>query len=115
MNNRVLVTYATKAGSTAEVAARIGEILSTQDLAVDVLPVSNVDDVTPYRAVIAGSAIRVGHLLPEVMSFVKKNQAALQQRPFSVFVVCMTMTKEDAESRKTASAYLDRCAHWSNQ
>ena len=39
MNNRILVTYATRAGSTAEVAAAIAETLAARGYAVDVKPV----------------------------------------------------------------------------
>jgi menaquinone-dependent protoporphyrinogen oxidase len=107
MENRILVTYASKAGSTAEVAARIGETLAGQNLSVDVQPVGKVTDLTPYRAVVVGSAIRMGRLLPEAMSFIEKHQAALQQKPFSVFILCMTLEKDNDETRKTVGAYLD--------
>ena len=39
MDNRILVTYATRAGSTAEVAAAIAETLAARGYAVDVKPV----------------------------------------------------------------------------
>ncbi len=102
-----LIAYASKAGSTAEVALRMGEILSKQNRVVDVRPVTSVTDLSPYGAVILGSAIRVGSLLPEAMTFLQKNQAALSQMPFSVFILCMTLEKDTEENRKTVSAYLD--------
>jgi menaquinone-dependent protoporphyrinogen oxidase len=109
---RILVAYASKAGSTAEVAARIGETLSRKGLAVDVLPVDQAADLTPYQAVVLGSAIRVGKLLPEALAFIEKNQAALQKAPFNVFVVCMTLKDDTPENRKTVSAYLDPVRKW---
>jgi len=81
-----------------------------------------VTDLTPYQTVtlvfqrvtlvqfarvIVRSAIRIGRLLPEALKFIENNQVALQQKSFSVFVACMTMMKEDEESRKTGSPYLD--------
>jgi menaquinone-dependent protoporphyrinogen oxidase len=107
VNDRILITYATKAGSTADIAARIGETLSKQNLAVDVLPVAKVTDLSAYSTVITGSAIRMGKLLPEMMTFIQKNQAALQQKSFNAFVVCMTMKDDTEETRKTVGAYLD--------
>jgi menaquinone-dependent protoporphyrinogen oxidase len=107
MNQRILVTYSSKAGSTAGVATKIGEVLSKHNLAVDVLPVSKVSDLTPYSAVIAGSAIRMGRVLPEAITFIEKNQQVLQQKPFSVFIVCLTIKDDTEANRATVSAYLD--------
>lgn len=107
MNNRILIAYASKAGSTAEVAVRLGEDLGKQNASVDVLPISKVADLSPYQAVILGSAIRVGKILPEAMAFIEKNQTALQQKPFHLFILCMTLEKDTEEDRKTVSAYLD--------
>ena len=105
--NRVLVAYASKAGSTAGIAARIAETLAQRGAAVDLRPAALVSDLAPYRAVVAGSAIRTGHLLPEMMSFIEKNQAALQQKPFSAFIACMTLAQDTPANRQTVSAYLD--------
>lgn len=104
---RVLIAYASKAGSTAEAANRMGAVLSKQGIAVDMQPVTAVSNLSPYSAVILGSAIRVGSLLPEAITFLQKNQAALSKTPFSVFILCMTLEKDTEETRKTVSAYLD--------
>ena len=58
MNNKILVTYASRAGSTAEVAEAIGKTLTEGGAQVDVIPMQDVNDLSPYRAVVAGSAIR---------------------------------------------------------
>lgn len=107
MDRRVLITYASKAGSTAEIAAKIGETFTQRSFAVDVLPTHMVSNVSRYRAVVLGSAIRVGRILPEAMSFIQKNQDALKGIPFSLFVVCLTMKCDDDVNRKTVGAYLD--------
>jgi menaquinone-dependent protoporphyrinogen oxidase len=104
---RILVAYATKAGSTAEVAVRMAETLSKQDLSVDVQPVTSATDIGSYDAVLLGSAIRTGNLLPEAMDFVEANRALLLKIPFSVFVLCMTLETDNEDTRKQVSAYLD--------
>ena len=90
MAGKILVAYATRAGSTTEAAQAIAEALralySWGDT-VDVLPVKAVNDLSPYRAVIAGSAIRMGHWLPEAVDFVTKNQAELAKVPVAFFLV----------------------------
>lgn len=107
MDNRILIAYATKAGSTAGVAARVGEVLTGQGLAVDVLPVAQANDLDSYHTVVLGSAIRFGKLLPEAMEWIDQQQTALKRKSFSVFIVCMTLINEDEESRHIVSAYLD--------
>jgi menaquinone-dependent protoporphyrinogen oxidase len=104
---RVLVAYATKAGSTADAAVRIGQVLARQGAVVDVLPLKQVTSLAAYHAVILGSAIRMGKLLPETQAFVEKNQSALRQLPFSVYILCMTLQTDTPETRQTVSSYLD--------
>lgn len=107
MDKKILITYASKAGSTAETAARMGEMLAGQNAQVDVLPVEKAGDLSAYQAVVLGSAIRMGQLLPEVVKFVEANQAVLQQKSFNVFFLCMTLEKDTPENRQTVSAYLE--------
>ena len=107
MNNRILVTYATRAGSTAEVAAAIAETLAARGYAVDVKPVKEKPQLTGYSAVVLGSAIRMGNWLPEAVDFVKANQAALNALPTALFTVHMLNTGDDEASRAARAAYLD--------
>ncbi len=58
MSGKILVTYASRAGSTAGIAKTIGETLAENGAQVDVLPMQDVQDLSSYRAVVAGSAIR---------------------------------------------------------
>jgi len=67
MLNKILVTYASRTGSTAGVTKAIGKTLSENGLTVDVLPVQDVKDLESYRAVVAGSAIQAAKWLPEAM------------------------------------------------
>jgi menaquinone-dependent protoporphyrinogen oxidase len=60
-------------------------------LQVDVLPMKEVQDLSAYRAVIAGSAINGGAWLPEAMHFIQTHQAELRNKPFAAFQVCMTL------------------------
>jgi menaquinone-dependent protoporphyrinogen oxidase len=60
MEIRVLVAYASKYGATAEIAEKIGQVLRQAGLQVDVSPVNHISDLTPYRAIVLGSAIYMG-------------------------------------------------------
>jgi menaquinone-dependent protoporphyrinogen oxidase len=107
MNNRVLVTYATRAGSTSEIAAAIGESLSQRGLLVDVKPVKDNPSLNGYQAVIMGSAIRMGNWLPEAVNFVKANQSVLNAMPVALYTVHMLNTGDDDTSRNARLAYLN--------
>lgn len=110
MTNKVLVTYASGAGSTIGVADAIHQTLANAGLNVDLRPMQTVDDITPYTAVVAGSAIRWDRWLPEAVQFIKRHQTALRQKPFAAFLVCMAMSVQHERQRKqalaTASGYL---------
>jgi menaquinone-dependent protoporphyrinogen oxidase len=108
VTQRILVTYATRAGSTAGAAEFIGKTLAENGLAVNVLPMSEVKDLTPYSAVVAGSAIQGKQWLPEAMEFMQANRVALQKVPVAVFLVCMTLAMSDGERyREMVATFLD--------
>lgn len=104
---RILVTYASKAGSTGEVADFIGQTLCANETTVDVLPISDGVELSRYDAVIVGSAIRMGRWLGEAVKFVETNQAALSQVPTAYFTVCLTMKDDTEENRREVATYLE--------
>lgn len=92
MQNRILVTYASLAGSTAGVAEAIGKSLSEGGAQVDVLPMRNVSGLSAYTAVVAGSAIHGQKWLPEAMQFMHDHQSELLHMRFASFMVCITLS-----------------------
>ncbi len=107
MKKRVLIVYASRAGSTGEVARIIGQALGETGASVDVYPITDANDLNQYQAIIVGSAIRVGKWLPEAAEFVKKHRDKLSRVPAAYFVVCNTMKDDTPENRKKVLAYLD--------
>jgi menaquinone-dependent protoporphyrinogen oxidase len=103
MNNKtyeqftILVTYASRSGSTMGVAEAIGHTLSEKNFKVDILSMNKVDDITQYDVIIAGSAIQNRQWLPEAMQFLDNNLTTINQKPFATFSVCMTLAMPDAE------------------
>jgi menaquinone-dependent protoporphyrinogen oxidase len=97
MSNKILVAYASRAGSTAGVADAVGKALSEGGVQVDVRPMIDIHDLAEYRAVVAGSAIQNRQWLPEAMQFTRSNREALAQRPCAAFLVCMTLAMKQAE------------------
>jgi menaquinone-dependent protoporphyrinogen oxidase len=97
MSNKILVTYASQAGSTAGVAEAIGKTLAEGGAQVDVIPMKNVKDLSPYQAVVAGSPIHGQKWLPEAMQFLRDHQSELARKPFAAFMVCITLSMANAE------------------
>lgn len=103
MNNKILVAYATKSGSTVDVAQTIGKTLADKGASVDVMPVKSVKSLDGYRAVVIGSGIRMGNWLPEAVEFVRQNQAKLNQLPTAFFTVHL-LNLDDSETSRTNRA-----------
>jgi len=106
-NDPILIAYATRAGSTVEIASAIGQNLSDAGYSVDVKPIKEVAGVVGYAAVILGSAIRMGHWLPEAVRFAETHRTALQAMPVALFTVHMLNSGDDAASVTARRAYLD--------
>jgi menaquinone-dependent protoporphyrinogen oxidase len=106
MSKEILVAYASRAGSTAGVAEAIGQTLAESGAQVEVRPMKDVEDLAPYRAVVAGSAIQGGRWLPEAMQFVQTHRAALAQKPFAAFLVCMTLAIANGKYREHVADFL---------
>jgi menaquinone-dependent protoporphyrinogen oxidase len=107
MPNPILIAYASRGGSTAGVAEAIGKTLAEGGVPIDVRPMAEVTDLTPYRAVVAGSAINGGKWLPEAMQFVEAHQAELAARPFAAFLVCITLAMKNQKYREHVATWLD--------
>ncbi len=80
MDAQVLVAYATKYGTTAEIAEKITEVLRQAGLRTDVLPADRVGDLNPYRAVVLGSAVYIGRWRKEAAKFLKANEGVLAKQ-----------------------------------
>lgn len=108
MADRILVAYATRYGSTAEVAEAIGDELRKAGETVDVRPITGVTDLSPYRAVIIGSPIYMGKWLPEPQVFIERHQQHLQSIPVAYFAVGLTVKEGTPELLRKAEASMDQ-------
>ena len=85
MDIQILVAYATKYGATAEITEKIGQVLRQAGLPTDVLPVDRVSDLTPYEAVVLGSAVYIGKWRKEAVKFLQANEIMLAERQVWLF------------------------------
>lgn len=103
---RVLVTYATMAGSTAEVAQLIGEELEKSDLEVDVRGMEEVDSLDGYDGVVVGGPMILGwHRAAR--RFLKKNRRAFDSTPLAVFITAMALTDAPWEGLEGVEVTVD--------
>jgi menaquinone-dependent protoporphyrinogen oxidase len=102
VKNKILVVYATKFGSTKEVAEKIGEMIKKQNKDVDIRKVTMVRDISKYSAVILGTPIRMGKPISEVFKFARKFQKDLNGKPVACFSVGLYMKEDTPENRMKA-------------
>ena len=82
---RVLVTAASKHGATAEIADVVAGVLEDAGLHVDRCAPSNITDLTPYDAVVVGSAVYAGRWVREATALLDRLGDQLAARPLWVF------------------------------
>ncbi len=87
MPGQVLVAYATRYGSTGQVAETVAASLRERGLEVDVRVAQDVHDLEGYRAVVLGAPFYIGKMLKEAHSFLAEHREALATRPVAVFAL----------------------------
>jgi menaquinone-dependent protoporphyrinogen oxidase len=107
MERSILVTYATKSGSTAEVAEVVGKALRESGAKVDVLPARDVTAVGSYDAVIVGSPVLNGNPHREAVRFLQRHQENLSTTPVAYFLTCLELTKTAQEKYLDIPVYAD--------
>jgi menaquinone-dependent protoporphyrinogen oxidase len=109
----VVVAYASKCGSTADVAQRVGMKLRTQGCEVEIADVNKLKRLPDCDAVVLGTAIRMGKPLGVMRRFVARNLARLRSLPVAAFSVGMTLRDDTGDSRAAAAASIrplaERC------
>lgn len=84
---RVLVGYASRFGSTRDIAMRIADRLRTHGNEVDVRSVEEISSCDPYDAVVFGSGVYDGSWTAEATGLMRRHAAALAQKPVWLFTV----------------------------
>jgi menaquinone-dependent protoporphyrinogen oxidase len=94
MTRPLLVAYATKHGSTEEVAEAIAATLRKQDLLVELHQAADVRDLAPYGGVVLGGALYMGRLHADARRFLRRHYNALVRVPIAVFAMGPLTTDE---------------------
>lgn len=106
MRPSILVAYASKKGSTAEVATFVGKRLRERGLVVDVRKAAEVEDLAFYDSVVLGGSLYFGRWHDDARAFLSRFGAAVAERPLAVFALGpKTASPQDLAD---ARAQLDR-------
>jgi menaquinone-dependent protoporphyrinogen oxidase len=87
MTPTVLVAYATKHGSTREVAEAIAERLAVSGAAAYARPAAEITSLDGYEGVVLGSSIYAGRLHGDARRFLHRFGSSLAARPVAVFAM----------------------------
>jgi menaquinone-dependent protoporphyrinogen oxidase len=82
---KAAVVYASKHGSTREIAERIAAVLRLEGIEADAFAAEEPEHLDDYGAVILGSAIYMGRWRPEAWRFVRHHRDRLTATPLWLF------------------------------
>jgi len=99
------VTYASRKGSTAAVAEAIGAVLRETGADVHVRPMHDVYNLIAYDAVVIGSAVYNGTVMPQAAQFIASQKHSLKTLPVAYFAVSLALANPD--ELPNAAHYLD--------
>ena len=101
MSSQILIAYATKHGSTQEVAEAIATALRAEGHRVDLANAADIADVNRYATVVVGGALYIGHWHHDAIAFLKQHQPALSHLLLAVFAMGpKTLAETDVASSR---------------
>jgi menaquinone-dependent protoporphyrinogen oxidase len=105
---KILIAYASKQGSTAEIAQAIAKELQATGHDADAADVTKIASLGSYGAVVIGGPMYMGHIDPRVGKFVKRHAEGLANLPVAGFVVCLAAASKDPEGMAWAEKALKK-------
>ena len=87
MPKSVLITYATRYGSTKEVADFVGKHLVEKEVPVEIFPCKEVTNLDHYDFIILGTPYYIGKMLKDAKNFITKNQDSLSKKTVAIFAL----------------------------
>ncbi|HWI62122.1 MAG TPA: flavodoxin domain-containing protein [Symbiobacteriaceae bacterium] len=104
----VLVGYASKYGSTREVAEAVAETLRQRGLAVDIRPLRDVRSLAEYGAVVLGAPLFMFRWHKDALGFLARHQKALCERPVALFALGPTHEPHDEKEWQDSRTQLGK-------
>jgi len=108
MSKLILVTYATRYGSTQEVAEAVAATLRDGGLEVELQPSQKVRTLQGYSGVILGAPLFMFHWHKEALGFLSRHQQALMELPVAVFALGPVHDPHDEQEWQDSQTQLDQ-------
>lgn len=108
MSASILVAYATRYGSTQQVAETIAAALRDAGLAVDLKPAREARALDGYGAVVLGAPLFMFHWHKDAHRFLSRHRAALEQRPLAIFALGPVHDPYDEAEWQSSHEQLDK-------
>lgn len=106
MTHKILIAYASNAGSTAEIASKLAEAMRPHGLDVDVRAISEIDTLSGYHGVIVGAPMILGWHR-DAVRFLKLHQDYLSQIPVAYFITSLELTLTNPHDVNGVPLFLD--------
>jgi menaquinone-dependent protoporphyrinogen oxidase len=91
--DRVLIAFVTHSGSTRETAEAMRDAFVSLGHEVDVRPIAEVTDLSPYDLIVAGGLLYRFGWHPDIVGFLSSRQAELAAKRVAVFVTGLRVVK----------------------
>ncbi len=104
----VLVGYATRYGSTQEVAEAVTATLREAGIEVEMQPMREVRTLAGYGAVVLGAPLYMYRWHKDARRFLSRHRPALTERPVAIFALGPTHDPFDEKEWQDSRAQLDR-------
>ena len=108
MSLLVLVGYATRYGSTQEVAEAVAATLRECGLEVDIQPMRKVRTIAGYSAVVLGAPLFMFRWHEDALRFLSRHREALMERPVAVFALGPVHDPYDEDEWQSSHDQLDK-------
>lgn len=105
--DRALVAYATRLGSTREAAKAVAAGLRDAGLEVDVALARDVRGLTGYGLVVLGTALYVGRWHKDVRGLLKRHRGELTGRHVALFVLGPVKVPRDEDEWRSSRSQME--------
>jgi menaquinone-dependent protoporphyrinogen oxidase len=108
MSKAILIGYATRYGSTAEVAEKIASTMEEAGQNVEIHPLRDVKDVAKYSAVVMGAPLFMYRWHKDAKRFLSRHRKSLQNLPVAIFALGPTHDPQDKKVWRDSNDQLNK-------
>jgi menaquinone-dependent protoporphyrinogen oxidase len=103
---KILMVHASRYGSTAGVAERVGDVLRKAGHDVVVLTAREMPSPRNYALVVVGSAVHDGRVVGDLRRYVTQYRGELASKRVALFAVAGNLRDDTEENHRQAKAAL---------